>query len=119
MAVDIYRALQKRLDQYSMGFPATESGIELKILKRLFSKEDAELFLALSPKLETPAAIAARLNQPLETMAARLEDMANRGLLFRTIKGTERRYGTIAFVLKYGVLLLLPRLLSRRDVDAS
>jgi len=28
MQTDIYRQLQKQLDQYSMGFPATESGIE-------------------------------------------------------------------------------------------
>ncbi|MDF1591204.1 MAG: hypothetical protein P1P89_06790 [Desulfobacterales bacterium] len=41
MASDIYRQLQKQLDMYSLGFPATESGIELKILKKLFKKSDA------------------------------------------------------------------------------
>jgi electron transport complex protein RnfB len=44
MAADLYREIQKQLDRYSLGFPATESGIELKILKKLFRKEDAELF---------------------------------------------------------------------------
>ena len=29
MADDIFRELQKRLDGYSLGFPATDSGIEL------------------------------------------------------------------------------------------
>jgi hypothetical protein len=46
MSENIYRQLQQRLDFYSMGFPATESGIELKILKHLFSEDDAKMFLS-------------------------------------------------------------------------
>jgi len=53
MAKDIYQELRKQLDLYSLGFPATESGIELKILKKLFRKEDAELFLRMTQRLET------------------------------------------------------------------
>ena len=53
MTNDIYRRLQQRLDRYSIGFPATESGIELKILKKLFSPEDAAMFLSMTQKLET------------------------------------------------------------------
>ena len=49
MSTDVYRELQERLDTYSMGFPPTESGVEIKILKRLFSGEDAAMFLALTP----------------------------------------------------------------------
>ena len=52
MTEDIYRNLQKRLDTYSIGFPATDSGVEIKILKELFSPEDAEMFLGMTPKLE-------------------------------------------------------------------
>ncbi len=37
MTEEIYRNLQKRLDTYSVGFPATDSGVEIKILKALFS----------------------------------------------------------------------------------
>ncbi|MDW7730038.1 MAG: hypothetical protein SCJ94_08545 [Bacillota bacterium] len=44
MADEIYRRLQQQLDSYSVGFPATESGVEIKILEYLFSKEDTELF---------------------------------------------------------------------------
>ena len=51
MSENIYRQLQQRLDLYSMGFPATESGIELKILKYLFSEDDAKMFLSLTHKL--------------------------------------------------------------------
>ena len=47
MNTDIYRELQQRLDLYSVGFPATTSGVEIKILEFLFSEEDASVFLFL------------------------------------------------------------------------
>jgi len=95
---DIYRELQQRLDTYSIGFPATASGIEIKILQKLFTPEDAGLFLAMSPMVETPEAVAARTGMPAEQTARRLEDMAARGLLFRLKKGEGVRYGAIPFV---------------------
>ena len=98
MTQDTYRQLQERLDTYSVGFPATESGIEITILKRMFSKEDADMFLALSPMLETPEAIAERLGRNPEDVAARLEDMTKRGLLFHLKKEGTVKYGAIPFV---------------------
>jgi hypothetical protein len=98
MSENIYRQLQQRLDFYSMGFPATESGIELKILKYLFSEDDAKMFLSLSHKLEMTSSIASSLNQPLEKVAAHLDDMAERGLLFRVKKADSVKYAVIPFV---------------------
>lgn len=98
MTKDIYRRLQKRLDKYSMGFPATESGIEIKILKKMFNPEDAAMFLALTPMLETPEAVSQRLGEPEEKVAAHLADMTQRGLLFHLKKGDFVRYGAIPFV---------------------
>lgn len=95
---DIYRELQQRLDTYSVGFPATESGIEIRILKKLFTEEEARFFLAMSPLLEAPASVAERTGMPVDAAAARLEDMASRGLLFRQKKGDSARYGAIPFV---------------------
>jgi Fe-S-cluster-containing hydrogenase component 2 len=98
MSETIFRRLQERLDLSSMGFPATASGIEIKILRHLFSEEDADLFLSMSHNLEAPASVAARLGQPEEAVAARLDDMAERGLLFRLRKEGFARYGAIPFV---------------------
>ena len=98
MSENIYRQLQQRLDFYSMGFPATESGIELKILKYLFSDDDAKMFLSLSHKLEMTSSIASSLNQPLEKVAVHLDDMAERGLLFRLKKADSVKYAVIPFV---------------------
>ena len=41
----IYEKLRERLDDMATGFPATESGIEIRLLKRMFSEPEAELFL--------------------------------------------------------------------------
>jgi H+/Na+-translocating ferredoxin:NAD+ oxidoreductase subunit B len=82
MGQDIYQELRKQLDTYPLGFPATESGTELKILKKLFRKDDAELFLTMTQKLETAEQIAERVGKPDEEIAARLEDITERGLTF-------------------------------------
>ncbi len=42
---DIYRKLQEHLDTLPIGFPTTESGVEIRILKFLFSPEEAEIAL--------------------------------------------------------------------------
>ena len=36
MSNPIFRTLQERLDEYSMGFPKTQSGIEIKILEKRY-----------------------------------------------------------------------------------
>lgn len=98
MAENIFRKLQERLDKYSLGFPATESGIELEILKELFTEEDAAMFLELTPQLESPESVAQRVNRPVNEVAEQLEDMSQRGLLFRLRRGGSCKYGAIAFV---------------------
>lgn len=98
MKQDIYRELQKQLDNYSVGFPATESGIEIRILKRLFTEVDAGLFLTMTNKLETAEQVAQRVGQSAMEASARLEDMTDRGLLFRLKRGGAIKYGAIPFV---------------------
>ena len=47
-SLDVYRALQEHLDKAPVGFPATESGIEIRILKQLFTPEEARITTKLS-----------------------------------------------------------------------
>ena len=35
----VYRELQKHLDTFAVGFPATKSGVKIRILKHLFTPE--------------------------------------------------------------------------------
>ncbi len=96
--MDIYKKLQKQLDAYSLGFPETKSGIEIDILKTLFSERDAGLFAQMSPILETPDSVAERIGADAAETAGHLEDMAKRGLLFRKRRGDSVRYGAIPFM---------------------
>lgn len=98
MTEDIFRVLQKRLDKYFLGFPETEQRVEIEILKKLFTVEDAEMFLALTPMVESMESIASRVSRPIAEVTAQLEDMAQRGLLFRMKKGDSVEYGAIPFV---------------------
>jgi len=99
MAQEIYHQLQKQLDQYSIGFPATESGIEIRILKKLFTEEEAEMALHLSMALETADSVAERTDRDPAAVAALLNQMADKGLLFRWRRGDTVKYGALPFVL--------------------
>jgi H+/Na+-translocating ferredoxin:NAD+ oxidoreductase subunit B len=80
---DIYKKLANHLDNMPGGFPATESGVELRILRRLFTPEEAEMALSLTLLPEEPAHVAKRLHLPEEETTRRLEEMAKKGLIYR------------------------------------
>ena len=46
---DVYEKLRQRLDDMATGYPPSANGVEIKILKRLFSEADAEMFLMMTP----------------------------------------------------------------------
>jgi Pyruvate/2-oxoacid:ferredoxin oxidoreductase delta subunit len=95
---DVYSRLAKRLDKLPQGFPATESGVELDILRKIFSPEDAEMTLRLKPMPETAKGIADRLGKPHEEMRSILDEMANRGQIAAMQWRGERRYALAPFV---------------------
>jgi Na+-translocating ferredoxin:NAD+ oxidoreductase subunit B len=98
MTEDIYRRLQQQLDQYSMGFPETASGIEIRILQYLFTEQEAKMFTLLTPMLETARAVSPRMGCSEEAVGKQLAGMADKGLLFCLKKGEEDWYGAIPFV---------------------
>ncbi|MFW9870909.1 MAG: ATP-binding protein [Candidatus Thorarchaeota archaeon] len=82
MGTDVYRTLQMHLDSMPAGFPATKSGVEIRILKQLFSPEEAKL--AIQMKYSTYP------NEPLESIFNRLKET---GL---SLEELEERLGTMA-----------------------
>ncbi|MBW1889457.1 MAG: 4Fe-4S binding protein [Deltaproteobacteria bacterium] len=98
MMSDVYVKLRERLDDMAVGFPATQNGLELKILKQLFTEEDAALFVELSPLLEKPADVARRLGRDPDALSDHMEKMAGKGLLFRVRKGGRVRYSVVPYV---------------------
>ncbi len=96
---DVYEKLARHLDQLPSGFPATESGVELRILKRLFTPEEAEIASGLVMMPEPVEAIAARMGRDPETLGPVLEAMSKKGLIFRASKGDHRLYMAAQFVI--------------------
>lgn len=115
VAQDPFVALREFLDRFPLGFPATDSGIEMEILKRLFSEEEARAAVLLTPFPEPAPAIAVRAGRDPRTLAVLLEAMSYRGLVFRSVRGGEVRYNAAPFMIgiyEYSVGRLDPGLAS-------
>jgi len=67
-----YIKLQRHLDKQAVGFPATRSGIEIKVLKHIFTPTEAEIAAHLSYRPEPLEAIYARARH-LVSSAGELE----------------------------------------------
>ncbi len=91
---DVYRALARRLDETPNGFPATESGVELRLLARLFTPEEAALAVHLRLTPEPAATIAERSGGEAKAVYGLLKGMVRRGLI-----AAERSRGGLRFAL--------------------
>ena len=90
MMSDVYHRLAKKFDELPQGYPATDSGIEIKILQKIFSPEDAEMALKLQPMPETAQQIAERLGKPVEEVTGILDEMAQKGqIASQTVSGNQ------------------------------
>ncbi len=116
---DIYRRLARHLDDLPAGFPSTESGVERRILRRLFTEEEAELALLLSLIEEPAASVAARAGRSVAETSRALEAMSRKGLVYRRRgRDGELRFSANQFVIgiwEYQVARLDPDLV--RDMD--
>jgi ferredoxin len=96
---DVYQRLAAHLDRLPAGFPATESGVELRILKRLFTPEEAEIAQGLTLTPEPAEEIARRLERDPAGLDPELERMSRKGLIFRTPRGGRLHYMAAQFVI--------------------
>ena len=82
MTTDVYERLAQHLDSLPAGYPRTESGVEMRILRQLFTPEEAELAPHLSLIEEEARVIARRAKVPVAEAARRLDEMEKKGLIF-------------------------------------
>ena len=79
MSDDVYRKLAKVLDTLPNGFPATENGVEIKLLEKIFEPDQADLFCDLRLQFESAEQIAERTGRPLEGLEEKLIGMKKDG----------------------------------------
>jgi NAD-dependent dihydropyrimidine dehydrogenase PreA subunit len=114
----VYESLAAHLDRLPSGFPRTPTGVELRILRRLFTPEEAALAQKLTLRPEPPESIAARAGLGAEELSEKLEAMSRKGLIFRIRKGPRALYMAAQFVIgiwEYHVNDLDPELI--RDAN--
>ena len=95
---EIYRDLQKHLDKLPIGYPATESGVEIRILKHLFTPEEAGIAVQLSMIPEPVSRIHKRLKKTrvsIEELEHILDHMVDKGSILLSKKDGEKLYSVI------------------------
>ena len=90
MSDEKYQRLAKVLDTLPNGFPATEDGLEIRILKKIFTPEEADLFCDLRLTPETAEQISERTGRPIEGLEEMLLSMWERGEIWGSdVKGVK------------------------------
>jgi electron transport complex protein RnfB len=84
----VYRELARKLDSISPGFPATESGVELQLLTRLYTREEATIVAAMRLNYEPAGVIATRAAMDPGAAYDILNGAARKGLV-RTQTGEQ------------------------------
>jgi ferredoxin len=86
----IYRQLQIQLDKYPIGYPATQSGVEIDILKYFFTPLQAKVALCLTLRSIPVAKIRKRLKEKFnielsyDDLSAMLDEMFMKGVISRS-----------------------------------
>lgn len=95
---DVYKQLALHLDNTPSGFPETETGVELRILKQLFTPEEASLTLSLVMIPETTEAIAKRAQKSPRDIEPMLIEMGRKGLIIHICKNGLNTFMLLHFV---------------------
>ena len=82
MTDQLYERLVDALDSLPNGFPRTPSRVELRLLAKIFSPEEASLASRLNGQFEPVEVIATRAELPERETQTRLKEMVRRGLVW-------------------------------------
>ena len=101
-----YRNLQIHLDSMPIGFPSTESGAEIKVLKAYFTPEEALLATYLDYKPISLQKIYSRiknLGMTLEQTEQELDSMVQKRIIYEDVnpKTNEKSYGNLPYAIGF------------------
>jgi NAD-dependent dihydropyrimidine dehydrogenase PreA subunit len=98
---EVYIRLQKHLSNQAVGFPSTKTGVELRILRHIFTPEEAEIASFLSCRFEPLGIIYSRLGPLVESpeeLEKILSHILKKGGIEFKIKNGEKHYCNAPFV---------------------
>ncbi len=96
---DVYKRLAKKLDDMPNGYPVTESGVELKILRKIYTPVEAEMALKINDIPETAERIANRLGKSTAEMKEILDYMDSKGQVSRLKLFGQDMYMILPFII--------------------
>ena len=76
---DVYEILAQKLDSFPSGYPKTDTGIEIRLLKKIFSPQEAAIVNDMQPMPETASQIAERTGRDPNETAQMLQSMIGKG----------------------------------------
>jgi ferredoxin len=95
MSDDLYRGLARTLDSIAPGFPASQSGVELRLLARLYTPEEAAIVAVMRLNCEPAGAIAKRAAVDPDAAHDILCAATNKGLVRARTEDGERTFALI------------------------
>ncbi len=101
MKETIYKRLARRLDMLPNGYPETQSGVELRLLEKLFQPQEAVLATEMRLKREPAEAIAARADLDPEEAYQTLKNMVRKGLIRYKREEGKLHFGLMPFVVGF------------------
>lgn len=98
MDKEVYQRLARQLDALAIGFPATQSGVELRLLAKIFAPEEAALAALMGSVPESSDAIAVRAGVSGKVAESNLREMARRGLIRARKKNGQACFSLLPFL---------------------
>jgi Na+-translocating ferredoxin:NAD+ oxidoreductase RNF subunit RnfB len=97
MTQNVYKKLAQRLDAMPHGFPETESGVELKILEKIYTPEEALLVSELRLTPESAEQIAKRTDRDITKTTGLLMEMMQKGKVMAVWEGGQPKFMLVPF----------------------
>jgi NAD-dependent dihydropyrimidine dehydrogenase PreA subunit len=99
---DAYRKLQEHLDKMPIGYPATQSGVEINLLKVVFTPEEANIATHLDYKHKSIDQIFESVKAEVgskETLSEILDAIVGKGGITRRVRDNQKQYAVLPLVL--------------------
>jgi len=109
MTLEVYRKLQRHFDTFPLRFPETESGVEIRLLKHLFTPEEAEIASAIKcgypgsfdtyESIDDISKRVKHLGLSIGELEQHLDNMAKKGAIMGSTKDRKKIYANALLVI--------------------